>query len=89
MGPANDGFLLIDLFLCSQPPLHELGVAFQEIRRGKRHREEQQGYKDPALPKAERTGGNEKKRSDKNNGEEGAEHESSGEAARRHEFLRL
>ena len=56
---------------------------------GERHREEQQGYKDPPLPVAERTGGNEKKRSDKNDGEEGTEHESSGEAARRHEFLRL
>ena len=90
LGPSNDGFLLADFFLCSQPALNELGVALHEINRGNRHGEEQDGHEDPSLPIAERTGGDEKKYSDENEGDEGAKEEPCLETARGgHKFGRL
>src|SRR5258708_3357281 len=88
--PSNDGFLLADLFLCAQPALHQLGIAVHEIDRGNRHGEEQDGHEDPALPIAEGTGGNEKKYSDENEGDEAAEDDPGLEAAwGGHELHRL
>src|SRR6266851_1004293 len=80
--PANDGFLLGDLFLCAQPALHQLGIALQEINRGNRHGEEQQSHEDPSLPIPERNGGEEKKHGDENDREKRAEDESCLETAR-------
>ena len=80
--PANDGFLLADLFLGAQPALNQLGIALHEINRGNRHGEEQDGHEDPSLPIVERTGGDEKKYSDENDGDERAEDDSCRETAR-------
>src|SRR5260370_1932217 len=79
--PANDGFLLADLFLCAQPALYQLGIALQEISRGNRHGEKQDGDENPARRRSARTGGNEKKHSDENDGEEAAEKEARPETA--------
>src|SRR6266571_927412 len=90
LGPANDGFLLGDLFLCSQPALDQSGIALQEINRGNRHGEEQQSHEDPSLPVPERTGGKEKKHGDENDCEKGAEDEPGLETAwGRHRIRRL
>jgi hypothetical protein len=90
LGPSNDAFLLADLFLCTQPALNQLGIALHEIHRGNRHGKEQDGHEDPSLPIAERTGGDEKKYSDENNGDEGTNEEPCREAARGgHKFGRL
>jgi len=75
LGPANDGFLLADLFLSAQPALDQLGIALQEISRGNRHGKKQDGDENPALPIPERASGDEKKHSDENDGEEAAEDE--------------
>src|SRR5882724_6365987 len=75
LSPSNDGLLLADFFLCAQAALHQLRIALQEINRSNRHGEEQDGHKDPSLPIAERTSGNEKKHSNENDGEEAAEDE--------------
>src|SRR5579864_1228635 len=53
LGPAKDGFLRADGFLGAQAALHQLGIALEEIRRGKGHGEEQQRHKRPGLPIAE------------------------------------
>jgi len=82
LDPLNDGFLLADLFLCSQAALHQLGIALQEINRSNRHGDEQQRHENPPLPIAERTGGDEEESSDKNECDKGAEDESCLETAR-------
>src|SRR5258708_30263805 len=56
-------------------------MAGHEINRGSRQGEEQDGDEDPALPIAERTGGDEKKYSDENDGDEAAEDDPGLEAA--------
>src|SRR5437899_7448268 len=81
LGPANDGFLLGDLFLCAQTALDQLRIALQKINRSNRHRDEQDGHKDPSLPIAERTGGDEKNHCDEDYGDDAAEDEAGLESA--------
>ena len=82
MCQANNSLLLATLFSCAQAALDQLGIALQEKNGSNRHEEEQDGHEDPSLPIPERTGGEEKKRSDENDSDEAAEDEPGRETTR-------